>query len=386
MVVARSYSATEVGLASALLSAMGLLSLFSMLGLNIGLIRFLPHERDKTGMVNSCLTITGAGSVVLAMIFIVGIPLWSPALLFLRENMGFILAFILFTVATSLGAIQSQAFIALRSAQFSFIQRIITSVLRFPIVLVLISLGALGIFSSWGIAGWIGIIVGSFLLIRVCPRYRPIPTIKRRVVNEMTHFSLGNYVAETASMLPDYLLPLIILNILGAEPNAYFYIAYAITAPLHMIPRSIVTSLFAEGSNEPDKLRGNTIRAVKLIFILLIPAIAVVFLFGDKILLLFGKEYSENAVNVLRLLSLSVIPFALNDLYVSVKRVELKVKPVIYAYSSIAILILVISYMLMSRLSLTGVAIGFLAGQSIVALILSLMVIKQIKGRFATNK
>ena len=380
MVVARSYSASEVGLASALISAIGLLSLFSMLGLNIGLIRFLPRERDKTGMVNSCLTITGAGSIVLAMIFIVGIPLWSPALLFLRENMGFILAFILFTVATSLGAIQSQAFIALRSAQFSFIQRITASVLRFPIVLVLISLGAFGIFSSWGIAVWIALIVGSFLLIRVCPRYRPIPTIKRQVVNKMTHFSLGNYVAETARMSPNYLLPLLVVNILGAELNAYFYIALSIFSLLTMISYSITTSLFAEGSNEPDKLRGNTVRAIKLTFLLIIPAIIVVFLLGDKILLLFGREYSENAFNMLRLLSLSAIPLALNNLYVAVKRVELKVKPVIYTYSSVAILILVISYMLMSRLSLVGVAIGFLLGQGIVALVISLMLIKRIKG------
>jgi len=386
MVVARSYSATEVGLASALISAIGLLSLFSMLGFNIGLIRFLPHEPDKAGMVNSCLTITGVGSIVLAMIFIAGLPLWSPALLFLQENIGFMLAFVLFTAATSLGAIQNQAFIALRSAKFSFIQRIITSVLRFPIVLVLVSLGAFGIFSSWGIAVWVALIVGSFLLIRVYPGYRPIPTVKRRVVNEMAHFSLGNYVAETTSMLPNYLLPLIIVNILGAELNAYFYIAYAITAPLYMIPHSIVTSLFAEGSNEPDKLRGNAIRAVKLIFLLLIPSIAVVFLFGDKVLLLFGKEYSENAINVLRLLSLSVIPFAINDLYVSVKRVELKVRSVIYTYSSVAILIFVISYVLMSRQGLTGIAIGFLAGQGIVALVLSLLMLKQIKGLFATNK
>lgn len=381
ILVARFYSVTEVGLASALVSATGLLGLLSMLGLNIGIIRFLPNDDDKTGMMNSCFTLVGIFSIALSAIFIVGIPLWAPALLFLQENKAIMFAFILFTLAISLGALQNQVFIALRAAQFSFIQRIIALGLRFPVVLALVSLGAFGIFSSWGIAGWVALAVGSFLLVKVHPGYRPIPTVKRQVVSEMTHFSLGNYVAETTSMLPDYLLPLIIVNILGAELNAYFYIAYAVASPLFMIPRSITTSLFAEGSNEPDKLRGNTIRAAKLIFPLLIPAIIVIFLFGDKILLLFGTGYSENAFNVLRLLSLSVIAFALNDLYVVVKRVELRVKPVIYIYSSVAILILAISYMLMSRLSLTGVAIGFLLGQGIVALVLSLMMLKQIGRR-----
>src|SRR3990170_3194377 len=45
--VARLYDAHDVGLASAALSALALLSLISPLGLGMGLIRFLPESREQ---------------------------------------------------------------------------------------------------------------------------------------------------------------------------------------------------------------------------------------------------------------------------------------------------------------------------------------------------
>ena len=51
MVVARFYSTAEVGLAATIFSAMGLIAAFSGLGFNIGLIRYLPKEDDKQGMI-----------------------------------------------------------------------------------------------------------------------------------------------------------------------------------------------------------------------------------------------------------------------------------------------------------------------------------------------
>ena len=45
------------------------------------------------------------------------------------------------------------------------------------------------------------------------------------------------------------ILPIMVLNVLGAEQAAYYYIAYAIAALLFMIPSAISMSLFVEGSH-----------------------------------------------------------------------------------------------------------------------------------------
>ncbi len=381
IIVARHYPASEVGLASAALSMMGLLYILSSLGLHLGLIRFLPSTDDKRGIVNSCLTICGACSIVLAVVFILGIPVWSPDLSLISKNAALFTSFVMFTVGYSLLFIQRYIFIALRRAELALAQQVIFAVIRLGLPLVLVSLGVLGILSSFGIGIWIALIIGNLILMKTQSWYRPAPTVRKSTVNRMVHFSLENYVAEAISSAPITILPLLVLGILGAEFNAYFYMAFNIVMVLNMIPIAIATSLFVEGSHYEERLQHNLMRAIRFILLLVIPAIIIIFFFGDKILLAFGKEYSENAVAVLRLLSIAIIPTGFIELWVAVKRVQLQVKPIIYAHASVTILGLGACYILMSRMGLVGVGIGWLSAQGIVAIIIWLGFIKTLKGR-----
>ncbi len=58
LIAARFYSTAGVGLASAIIAAMGLISMLSLLGFDISLVRFLPEQEDKEELINSCLTIS----------------------------------------------------------------------------------------------------------------------------------------------------------------------------------------------------------------------------------------------------------------------------------------------------------------------------------------
>jgi O-antigen/teichoic acid export membrane protein len=84
---AKLYPAEAVGLSSAAISAIGLLAVLSTLGLDYGLIRFLPGSGEKANdMINSCFTIGGVVSIVVSGIFLAGLGIWSPALLPIRES------------------------------------------------------------------------------------------------------------------------------------------------------------------------------------------------------------------------------------------------------------------------------------------------------------
>ena len=48
---------------------------------------------------------------------------------------------------------------------------------------------------------------------------------------------------------PNMLIPIMVLNVLGAESTANYYITYAIVSILFMIPYAFTTSLFVEGSH-----------------------------------------------------------------------------------------------------------------------------------------
>ncbi len=377
MVVARLYPPQQVGLAAALLSAAFLLVMLSRLGLDVSLIRFLPQQKDKQGMINSCFTITGLLSIALAVVFILGLKLWSPALLFLQENMVYWLIFVLLIPILSLSPLQNTLFVAFRDAKWVFIRAIIGG-LKIPLVVLLASLvGAMGIFSAAGLADGIAFFIGILFIIKLLPAYRPIPTIRKEMVNDMLHFSLGNYVADNFFHLPGLILPLLVVNVLNPEMGAYFYIAWAIASILIIFPGAISASLLAEGSYAPEKLRGDAIRATKFVFLLLIPAVLVLLFLGDTILSLLGVGYSQNALTVLWLLVLSSVPVAVNALYATIKRVQKEVKPIIYVYSFIALFVIAGSYVLMKEMGLVGIGIAWISGNGIAALVTGLLLLRQ---------
>ena len=378
MLVARYYTPHDVGLATALLSAAGLLTMFSMLGFDIGIIRFLPNEEDKQSLINSCLTLTFILSVLLSIIFILGLDIWSPALSFICINTMLLLFFIVLVLTTALVRLQQSIFVALRTAELSFIQNTTLSILKLIFVLFLVAFGVFGIIASWAIAACIALVISTFLLTpRRVHSYLPIPTIKKGMINDMSHFSFGNYIVEIFASIPSLILPLMIINVLNPEMTAYFFMALAIAGILIMTSTSVNSSLFAEGSYAPEKIRNNVIKSLKFTFIILIPLIVGIFLFGDKILLLFGKEYSENAFGVLCILALSSIPIVINDVYKTIKKVQMQIKPILYLNAIIAILAIGMSYVLMEQFGLIGAGMGYTLGQGIGAGIVIWLVMKR---------
>lgn len=371
ILAARFYLTDDVGLASATISAMMLLAMLSIVGLDYGIIRFLPGSgKDTNAMINSCLTISGLASIIIALIFIAGLGFWSPALLFLRQDPIFLGAFVIFTLSYTLYVLLAQTFVANRRAGFTFAQGIIFNLLRLPLVILLAALfAAFGIFASWGISAMVAIGISAFLLLsRVQAGYRPFPTIRIKVVNQMVRFSFANYIAALLWSAPNFILPMMVVNLVSAEANAYFYVAWAISHVLSTIPLSTSLSLFAEGSYQEERLGQDARRGLKLTFSLVIPAILLIFLIGDKILLLFGAAYAENATPLLRILALSLIPLSLNAIYFGIKRVEMKMKSVIGLTAFIVVVTLVMSWILLSQMGIFGVGLSWLLSQGLVAL------------------
>lgn len=371
MIATRLYPTEVVGLASAAISAVGLLALLSTLGLDFGLIRFLPRSGEKaTDMINSSFTIAGLVSITLSLIFLAGLGIWSPALLPIREHSIFFVAFFVFTGAVTLDGFTRRAYIASRRADLALVQGLIFGLLRFiPLVLLAGVFSVFGVFASWGIGISLALAPGIFLFLpRIQSGYRPLPHISRHAINEIVRFSFANYVANLLWVIPTLVLPLMVINLLGAEANAYFYIGWAIGNMLFMIPTAMSFSLFAEGSHNEEESSSLVKRSLKLTFFLLIPAMAIIFFRANKVLLLFGTAYSENAVRLLQILVISALPVTVNHIYFSIKRVEKKMKGVVAMNVLIAVIALVLSYFLLLQVGVSGAGIGWLTSHGIVAL------------------
>ena len=86
ILIARLYSTDQIGLATSLSSIVNLIATFSLLGLNTGLIRFLPLSKYKNEQINSVLLIISAVSGIFALITLLNINLISNHLIFVKNN------------------------------------------------------------------------------------------------------------------------------------------------------------------------------------------------------------------------------------------------------------------------------------------------------------
>ncbi|HZK11827.1 MAG TPA: oligosaccharide flippase family protein [Atribacterota bacterium] len=363
---ARLYSADQVGIGATLISVMTLISSFSILGLGNGLIRYLPTSKRKNKKINTSFTLVALMSILISVIYLLFLKNFSPILLFVRENIIFSLLFILFVVISSLSIISENIFIAYRSSQFMLIKNTIFSIVKLIFPLLLLSLGAYGIFMSVGIAS---IVAFLFVLAILTLRFNYLlkPIIDVSVIKKMVKFSLGNYAAELMGGLPNLALPILITNLIGAKFSAYYYMAVMIAGLLYVIPMATSQSLFAEGSYNEKELRLHVKKATTIIALILIPAIIIIVFLGKYILLAFGKDYSSEGFRLLQVFAMSGVFIAAKNVCGIVLKVKNKIKEIVFVDMITALSILGLSYFLMPIYFLKGIEIAWVVGHALSA-------------------
>lgn len=233
---------------------------------------------------------------------------------------------------------------------------------------------AFGIFIGAGIATTLSIILALFFFVpKVQSGFLPYPKIRGIKIQELLTYSMGNYLGRLLIQLPPLIIPLIIVNKLGPESNAVFYVVWAVVSILQVIPSAIFNSLFAEASNEASSLHKNTFNSLKFMMYLAVPSIIVIVLIAGKLLLIFGRTYSNEGTFLLQITALSIIPWGFNYLYISIARFEKQVGGVIKLAGLSTILSLILSYIFITYFGLIGAGIGYLAGQGISAIVVIIL-------------
>lgn len=365
IVNARLYSTEQVGIATTLISVVALISSFSLLGLGNSLIKYLPTSAQKTEKINTSFTIVTISSVVISIVFLVGLPIFSPKLLFVRENIFFAILFVLFVVFTSLNIISESVFIAYRVSHYVLVKNTLWSIVKLILPIFLIGLGAYGIFASVGIATIIAFLLSLLFLVY---KFKNVvkPQVVTEIVKRMTKFSLGNYAAGFLGGLPQLVLPIIITNQLGPKFTAFYYMPMMIINFLYIIPQATSRSLFAEGSHSKTELGKFLNKSLKLNALLLLPAMGVIYFFGKYILLIFGFEYAKEGTRFLQLLAISGAFIYINSVGGVLLNIRHKIKELVVINLISAFVILGLSYFLISK-DLLGIGIAWIIGNMIVS-------------------
>jgi O-antigen/teichoic acid export membrane protein len=365
MIAARLYSQADVGIATALMSSMGLLILISRLGLDQSVIRFFP-SRDKNKVLGTAILVPTMVALGAGLVFIAAVDVISPELTIVRTIAPL---YLLFLGAYSITWVLEGAFNALRKSEHYFALNLLYGSRIFFLV-PLVFLGATGIFSAFGFSFVLGLIFALLLLARCS--IRPALGVDRAFLREAWQFSAGAYLAGILMSAPNMVIPIMVLHVLGAESTANYYITYAIVSILFMIPYAFTTSLFVEGSHGGE-MKKSVLRTLASMFALLIPAIIGLSLFGEQILNLIGKDYVEGMA-LLRVLALSALFVSICQTFISIAKVRNDIRSLIILSGFVSVALLGLGYTMMNRFGLIGMGYAWLgtyvAGTILVGVIL----------------
>ena len=152
----------------------------------------------------------------------------------------------------------------------------------------------------------------------------------------------GHHFINIGGSLPMYLLPVFVAVKLSATENAYYYTTWMLGSIFFMVSTSVATALFSEGSHTTKDLMRKVRVSAVTICILLCPILVVFSLGGRAILSIFGINYAEHGLVLLMLLMIGAIPDGITNIYVSLLRVQGRLRSAAFLNLGMAILALVL--------------------------------------------
>ena len=143
-------------------------------------------------LINSSLTLSVITSVIVAVVFLLGIRLWAPNLLELRESFIYFVLFVVFTFATAANSIVDNVFVAGLRAGFTTTRMAIFNIAKLLLVVSLVGIfKSYGVWNSWGIALVISLVIGLFFFIpRIYHGFIPYPAFRFRETSGLIRYSV----------------------------------------------------------------------------------------------------------------------------------------------------------------------------------------------------
>jgi O-antigen/teichoic acid export membrane protein len=366
----RIYSSTQVGLGSGIFSIVTLLVSLAGLGLDDGLAYYLPRDAQPARLINVSLSLSAAAALVLAIAFLVGQRMFSPALSVITQSPLNAVVFVASTLLMSLSAIQDALFIAERASWFTLFKGVLVNLVRLPILLLMLITREWGVLLSMVLASLIGCLVfGNLYQRAIRPAYYFRPDLHPAVWKPILGYAFGNHLTNFVVTLPSTVVPLIILNTLGAAPTAYFYVAWMLASLMNVIGRAFGTSLLVESGREAGSVRINALRALVISGAVLVPAVIILSTFARPLLAIFGKDYGTEGTTLVVQLAISGIPLTLHGIAVGVLKARRKIGSLISVAFAFAALHIAGSLWLAPQFGLQGVGNAVIVARSVSALL-----------------
>jgi O-antigen/teichoic acid export membrane protein len=236
---------------------------------------------------------------------------------------------------------------------------------------VLAGTGAYGLYLA-AVGGPAVAAVVSIVLIITILHWRPSLANPVQTLRPLLKFSGANYLANSMNLLPNVVVPLIVLDRLGAEAAGYYYVAFQMASLLITAAAAVEASFMAEGSHAGSNWRVIRRRSRRLAIMIFVPAGLVMALAAHWILLAFGSKYSLHGTGSLEILAAAVLPVAACNWGWTVLRLTGRLRSLVVSTAIYGAGICGSAWFLAPH-GLTAVSSAWLAGSAVAAVISTIL-------------
>lgn len=311
VIAARLQSPENVGLAGSLVSAADALALFAQLGLNITLMRTMPISSRKAADVATASVLVFTAGAVFALIYCLLLPLTSPRLADVLGSPWAIGLYCLLVAATALNVLTDSIFLSInRVMSYLRTNGILLNVGKLALPFALVGAGALGLYGAVGGATLICAAASVVIIFRHVPGRRSLRPSPELVGSG--RFAGAGYLSYVLHVIPQMVLPLLVINALGAAGGAVFFISFQIVTLQNAIMLAVANSTYAEAERAREGRHAVVRKGAVTMLVCSVIGIAVMYVMAPLFLQIFGDQYANEGTATLRILSFSTLATGLN--------------------------------------------------------------------------
>jgi O-antigen/teichoic acid export membrane protein len=324
LVIARLFAAEQVGLASGLVSAMMLLVQLSLLGVGAAFITLYPRYRERLQHLldTSLSLVAGAGILGAGGFILLSGRFFQELSIISQPRYAFLfLGMVLFGAVNTL---MDHFSISIRRSDQALARNVLFGLVAigtaaiFPLVLNMAT--SVHIIIAWALAGMSAVLLGAAQMWQSMSRYLYQPRGDRAMAGQLMAAGLPNYLLTLAERAPNWILPILVTELLSPADNAHWYILWMMAWAVYQITISLGQNLFADVTRHPEQVRQAVAYSQRTSLILAGSAGAFLFLFAPLVLSILGREYAVQGTLPLRVLSLAVFPAIFIQSYYAVCR------------------------------------------------------------------
>lgn len=372
VLAAKLYPTQTIGLAAAFIAAFSLAGVIANPAIHSGLTQALPKAtpgRQWSALVNGGLIFGSISAVVFGSLLGVLLPLVSREFDPVTASPLNFVGFVAGVVGVVVALIVDYIFVGERSSGIMLVRNVAFGLLKIPLLLVGVALvgksASTGIWGTWVGAGLVSVAVAVFCGLPVLRRgYKPVARGAMTQMRAMVRDLAGHHLTNLGALLPMYVLPVEVVARVSAAANAYYYVTWMLCSLFFMVSPAVSSSLFAEGSHDPESIRATARRSLLITAALLAVPMAGYLLLGRFVLDLYGHQYALHSTGLLFVLVASAVPDAVTNIYVSVLRVERRLARSSGLNLAMAVIAIALAWYLLPVMGIIGAGVAWLVAQS----------------------